>query len=400
MFSPSSHTPTSGLVLIGTGPSALLLAGELVRGGVDVTLVGPDSAAGFAPTYAMYADEVEGTVLEDAVLARWDAVELHTREGVRRLAEPYVRLDSRRAAAHLYKACASCDFITARVTGVSWGDDAFVVSLDTGAQLTAHRVVDASGHRPVSVRRAAGQLHQVALGGTLAGQHGLTTPVLMDFRGSSSDATFLYALPITPEQLFVEETVLLTAEAPSWSALERGLRRRLQSMGLTGELSIEEHCTIAMDAGLPDLAQPVVGFGAAASLVHPATGYQLAASARLAPPLAAALIDSWNLPISEAAARCWQVLWPSRRRRVRELQLFGARFLATLDRSEQSAFFDAFFSLPPALARAYLSSDPTVAQVSSAMWRVFVQLPADLRWRLARRGAVHPMPIIRPLFGV
>ena len=127
-------------------------------------------------------------------------------------------------------------------------------------------------------------------------------PKFMDFSGPEN-GTFLYALPVSDAELFVEETSLVTAESPDWTVLERRLRDRLNRLGLVGELDVHERCVIPMDASLPDFATEGISFGAAAAMVHPATGYQLGASLSLAAPFAEALTATLERPAQEARQR-------------------------------------------------------------------------------------------------
>ena len=67
-----------------------------------------------------------------------------------------------------------------------------------------------------------------------------------------------------------------------------------------------------MNVPLPDLTQRVVGFGGAASMVHPASGYLIASVLRRAPELASAVAQVLGrdaLP-EEGAAAAWRALWP------------------------------------------------------------------------------------------
>lgn len=61
----------------------------------------------------------------------------------------------------------------------------------------------------------------------------------------------------------------------------------------------------------------VTAFGAAANLVHPATGYSIARSLREAPGLARemATILRRRLPARQTARLVWTALWPAEKRR-------------------------------------------------------------------------------------
>lgn len=79
----------------------------------------------------------------------------------------------------------------------------------------------------------------------------------------------------------------------------------------------EEWSYIPVGGPLPLASQTVTAFGAAANLVHPATGYSIARSLREAPDLAASMaaILRRRLPVQETAEAVWNSLWPAEKRR-------------------------------------------------------------------------------------
>lgn len=68
---------------------------------------------------------------------------------------------------------------------------------------------------------------------------------------------------------------------------------------------------------MPRGDQAVTAFGAAANLVHPATGYSIARMLTESPMLAAAIVDTLGReqPLGESAAAVWEALWPMEKRR-------------------------------------------------------------------------------------
>lgn len=89
----------------------------------------------------------------------------------------------------------------------------------------------------------------------------------------------------------------------------------------------EEYSYIPVGGPMPRGDQAVTAFGAAANLVHPATGYSitrmLTESAPLADAVAAALAR--GRPLGESAAEVWEALWPlEKRRQVRRFKLDDA----------------------------------------------------------------------------
>jgi lycopene beta-cyclase len=126
----------------------------------------------------------------------------------------------------------------------------------------------------------------------------------------------------------------------------------------------------------------VVATGAAAGLIHPATGYSVAAGLRVAPLLARALrraADSGLDPGGLARAG-WDAVWPPDRRRARRLERYGLDRLMVLGGDGTRSFVDAFFSQPADRWASYLSGVASSAQVARTMAGVFRSSP----WRVRR----------------
>ena len=73
-----------------------------------------------------------------------------------------------------------------------------------------------------------------------------------------------------------------------------------------------------MGGPLPSGDQTLTAFGAAANLVHPATGYSIARSLREAPAFAgdvARLLQRKSNNVDRRAESVWQALWPQEKRR-------------------------------------------------------------------------------------
>lgn len=203
--------------------------------------------------------------------------------------------------------------------------------------------------------------------------------------------SFLYAMPLGGQRVFLEETCLVAKPALPFQTLKRRLERRCAALGLEvgwgqwgayvckggrgagrqwfGECSApdthvlrqprasvratsiqcrawgvdlgsdipphplpclatlpwlqikevheEEWSYIPVGGPLPLADQPITAFGAAASLVHPATGYSLARSLREAKGVAAATAAALGSADSQrsVASRVWDALWSQERRK-------------------------------------------------------------------------------------
>ena len=78
----------------------------------------------------------------------------------------------------------------------------------------------------------------------------------------------------------------------------------------------EEWSYIPVGGPLPVNDQSVTAFGAAASLIHPATGFSVSRSFREAPQVADEIqaVLKEDLPVAAAAKRVWERLWDDDKR--------------------------------------------------------------------------------------
>ena len=105
--------------------------------------------------------------------------------------------------------------------------------------------------------------------------------------------TFLYAMPFSPTEVFLEETSLVARPAVGFDELRERLERRLEHLEIKVEKIHEvERCLIPMGGALPRLPQRTVGIGGAAGMVHPSTGYMVARALGAAPGLGDAIVDA------------------------------------------------------------------------------------------------------------
>lgn len=202
-----------------------------------------------------------------------------------------------------------------------------------------------------------------------------------DRRLSEVRPTFLYVFPSSKTRVFLEETSVIAPEPVPFEELKRRLYLRLDKLGIQVVKIYEvEESLIPMGGSVPDLNQRVVGFGGAACLVHPATGYMIARTMQRARDVADAIADGMKReqiaeknrigrsryngkPVGKSsfgdmdrvAKSVWSKIWSLSERRQRDFLTFGADLLAGLTMEESRLFFRAFFKLPQDLWSGFLS---------------------------------------------
>lgn len=362
------------VVVVGLGPAGRATAAACAAAGSSVLALDPAAHRPWTATYGAWSDELAPGV---PVAVRIDRPVVWTTHH-QVLARAYSVLDT--AALQHGLTLDGVDVRTVRVRALS----AHRVLCSDGRSILARLVLDARG------APAAGRTQQTAVGVVLPRER--AAPVLqdaaalfMDWRpqhgaGPGAAPSFLYALPLDAERVLLEETCLAGRPGIGLAELRRRLERRLAWHGvhLHGAEPVER-VRFALDTPLPRAewlgrVPAVPRLGAAAALVHPATGYSVATSLRLAPAVAAAAMQP------DPARAVQQVLWPVPARVVHSLRLRGLHVLLGLAPQQVPEFFAAFLALPVHHQRAYLSSRDDPAAVAAAM----TALLPNVSWALRR----------------
>ncbi|CAM6125607.1 unnamed protein product [Calypogeia fissa] len=417
------------LIVIGCGPAGLSLAAEVAKQGLSVGLVGPDLP--FTNNYGVWEDEFAALGLENCIGQTWkDSAMYFESDTPLLIGRAYGRVDRHLLREELLKRCAEAgvQYLDSEVERISDSNDlGSSVMCDNGAILSCRLVAVASG-------AAAGKFLRYEPGGpgvTVQTAYGIEVDVenfnydpevmmFMDYRDYKGWGTencpdaeefrevpsFLYAMPVSSSRVFFEETCLAARPTMSFNLLKERLLIRLEKMGIKVlHIHEEEWSYIPVGATLPDTTQQHLGFGAAASMVHPATGYSVVRSLSEAPAYAAAIAaalrsGSRGVPESQerqdpkaAALAAWDALWPQERKRQRAFFLFGLELILQLDLEGIREFFATFFDLPEWLWKGFLAAKLTSLDLVWFSVITFVVAPNNLRYRLVSHLLSDPSGI-------
>ena len=400
------------MLVLGGGPAALCMASELKQRGVAVQGLAPKPVDSPWPnTYGIWAEELKALQLDHLLEHRWsDTVSYFGAGG----SSEQDQLTSHGIDYGLFDRAAFQEHCLKRAEGVTWlegkaervesGSDITTVFCGSGTTLQARLVLDASGsgspyirrpdHGPVAGQAAYGVVGRFSGNPIEAGRF-----VLMDYRCDHLTAsqrneppTFLYAMDLGGGLFFLEETSLAHAPGVSYDVLKQRLDQRLKHREVrVTEVIHEEFCLFPMNLPLPDRDQPVLAFGGAASMVHPASGYMVGALLRrgpgLAEALAKALAEQPALGSAALARRGWNELWPTELVLRHQLYQFGLGRLMGFNEALLRRHFATFFTLPQHEWFGFLTNTLPLPRLMVVMLRLFALSP----WQL-RRGLVFGAP--------
>ena len=385
------------VLVAGGGPAGWAVAAACARLGLHTELMDPVPDRPWRATYGSWRAELPDDA-EAAVAATGHGEAIGT--SGHRLGWEYVVLNN--SALRDRFAAAPVKVVKGRVRDAH--PDSAGVSVDVnGSRLRTAVLLDATGAaRSVlgaPLRRAAAEQTAVGVVVDADAAAAVVTPgnaLFMDWRphhGEPGWPTFLYAIPVAPGRVLLEETSLARRPGLGLGVLRRRLHARLAYHRIAVPAGDEERVRIPVDRPLPAASawrRPVVPFGAASPLVHPATGYSVAAALQLAPRLATAVRDALQRGGSaDAGAAAWRAVWSPAALAVHTLRRRSLESLLRFPPELVPQFFDVFFALPQRHRWAYLTGREDVTGSAAAMGALFTASPWWLRKRLVV-GALDP----------
>ncbi|TYJ32417.1 hypothetical protein E1A91_A05G033500v1 [Gossypium mustelinum] len=408
------------LVVIGCGPAGLALAAESAKLGLNVGLIGPDLP--FTNNYGVWEDEFKDLGLERCIEHVWrDTIVYLDDDKPIMIGRAYGRVSRYLLHEELLRRCIESGvmYLNSKVeTIVEATDGRNLVVCEHNRVVPCWLATVASG-------AASGKLLQYEVGGprvSVQTAYGFEVEVennpydpslmvFMDYRDYAKQEvqsleaqypTFLYAMPMSSTRVFFEETCLASKDAMPFDLLKKKLMSRLETMGIRIlKVYEEEWSYIPVGGSLPNTEQKNLAFGAAASMVHPATGYSVVRSLSEAPNYASVIANilkkdnsnglltsernNWNISM-----QAWNTLWPQERKRQRSFFLFGLALILQLDIEGIRTFFHTFFRLPSWMWQGFLGSTLSSADLILFAFYMFVIAPNDMRMSLVRHLISDP----------
>jgi lycopene beta-cyclase len=357
------------------GLSALALATR--RPELRVGLVEPGARIGGNHLWSFFDSDVaadDHCLVEPLIGHRWDGYEVCFPAHRRTLDQAYRTIESEALDTAVRAALPAERIIRAATVAL----DARSAILDDGRTVTATAVLDARGGKAQGLdlgwQKFVGQLLRIPQG------HGLRHPIVMDAAVDQTDGyRFVYCLPFSPTELFVEDTYYTDGKELDLEALrdrigdyaaERGWQVAERTREETGQLPV-------LTGGDFDFfwpgADPVARAGARGGFFHPLTSYSLPDAVRFASWLADELpLDDLARATRRRAQRHW--------RRSAFDRLLARMLFRAADPPERYRVLQRFYRLPARLIARFYAGKSTVLDRA----RILAGRPPVSIWRAAR----------------
>ena len=391
------------IIILGSGPAALCLAAELANQDLNIKCISTKSPYDkWSNTYGIWASELEELGLESLLSHRWSATVSFFGNGLDKNGNlptdhkyDYGLIDREAFQEALLKKCKDISWVNDKAIEIYTINKISQVVCESGLKLKSRLVIDASGHkskfikRPLS-KRVAQQAAYGVVGKFSSPPVHKNQFVLMDYRSDhlsknelSESPSFLYAMDLGNDVFFVEETSLASYPALSFDYLKNRLVNRLKNRGIAIETIIhEENCLFPMNLPLPLRNQPILAFGGAASMVHPASGYMVGSLLRRAPMLAKQLkiyLQDPSLTSVQLAQKGWKILWPNELIQRHKLYQYGLKRLMSFDEKMLRSFFLNFFQLSTNEWAGFLTNTLPLPKLIYVMSKMFIKSPLNIK---------------------
>ena len=348
--------PPPSFIIVGGGLAGGLCALALARHRPDLalSLVEPGETIGGNHLWSFFDADVssEGSVLVDPLVAhRWPGYSVRFPAHARRLAEGYNSIESERLDTSVRAVLPDTAIIRASATALTPTS----VTLDDGRTLTADAVLDTSGFSAAPEGLACGwqkffgELLDIPAG------HGLAEPIVMDATVEQAEGyRFVYCLPFSPTQLFVEDTYYRDTpelDRPRLAALIADYAAA-QGWHVTNRSRAESGVLPVVFGGDFDhfwpISDTVARGGVRGGLFHPLTSYSLPDAVRFALWLAT------DAPLDSTLGRATRTIARARWKRGAFDRLLARMLLRAADPPDRYRVLERFYRLPaPLIARFY-----------------------------------------------
>ncbi len=314
------------IILVGGGLANGLIALRLrqQRPALRVLLLEADSQPGGNHTWSFHEGDItpdQHRWIAPLVAHRWQGYDVRFPRLNRTLAGEYLSITSARFAAVLKETLGESLQTDAAVTDIT----PETVTLADGTRFWASAVIDGRGYTPDKHLNTGSQSF-LGQQWRLRQPHGLTRPILMDATVNQQGGyRFVYTLPISANELLIEDTHYIDAARLHLSATRQNIADYARQQGWYLESLVREeqgHLPIMLAGDFPAYwqardKQPCSGLRA--GLFHATTGYSL--------PHAVALADAIAGSTEFSAAAVFSVI-----HRYALHQWHAQRFFRTLNR--------------------------------------------------------------------
>jgi lycopene beta-cyclase len=349
-------------IILGGGLAGGLavLALRAARPDLNILLVEP-GAIGGNHLWSFFDRDVapyEAALVDSLIVYRWPNYDVRFPAHRRRLSQGYRTIESERLDQAVRAALPADRILTARAVSASPTS----ATLESGETLLAGGVLDTRGLGAAPTGLACGWQKFCGHTLTIAAGHGLKRPIVMDATVDQADGyRFVYCLPFSPTEVFVEDTYYSETPDIDPSQLTNRIAAYAKQQGWDVSATAREESGVLpvimggdFDAFWP-ASDRVARGGVRAGLFHPLTSYSLPDAVRFAGWLAR------DAPLDASLGSATRALAKLHWQRGRFDRLLARMLFRAADPPERYRVLQRFYRLPEPLIGRFYAGQSTLA---------------------------------------
>jgi lycopene beta-cyclase len=351
------------LLILGGGLAGSLIALALAekRPELSVCIVEAGAVLGGNHIWSFFDSDVADEdcwLIEPLIAHHWDSHEVRFPAHSRVIGDGYNSIESELLDARVRAVLPAVRIIQGEVVDAS----PTAVTLADGRTLAARHVIDARGPGDLATlklgyQKFVGQLLNVPAG------HGLTRPIIMDATVDQADGyRFVYCLPFSPTQVFVEDTYYTNGPELEVTALTARIAAYASAQGWAATPANRVETGVLpiimggdLDAYWESTGADIAKAGARGAFFQPMTSYSLPDAVQLAVAMPD-LIDQPGLSFGLALRARAHAHW----RRGGYYRMLGIMLFRAAAPDQRYRIFERFYKLNPALISRFYAGQSTV----------------------------------------
>jgi lycopene beta-cyclase len=351
-------------LLVGGGLAGCLLALALFqrRPKARVGLVEKQAKLGGNHLWCFHAGDVDDAaeLVRPLVAQRWPAYEVRFPDLHRTLDEPYAAVPSQRLDQVVRAAFSEREHAQLILGETARRVTARHVELVSGRTLSADVVIESRGPEAFAAAPGTGFQKFIGLELEVRPPSTLQTPRLMDALVPQKDGfRFMYALPLAPDRVLLEDTYFSDSAELRPEELEREIMAYAEGLGLqVVAVRRRESGLLPLPISAPPLKEPEPDApllaGYQGGWFHPVTGYSFPLALRLACAVA-------DAEPSELRTRVWPALLRRQRSQLRFAVVLNRMLFTAFASDQRYRAIERFYRLPVASIRRFYALDLTAS---------------------------------------
>lgn len=343
------------ITIIGSGPSSLLTLVYLKKNYPELNLcLISDDIKTFHCTYCVFMSQIENTWIYDLIdknelFKKIIKLEINCYNKRLSIPDKYGMINNQNLFDLINNYMKDVDIINSKVNFIeSVKDNKLIYFRYNNIQQSVKSkfIIEGIGfQKPLGLKYQFNNhfYKQVFVGYKIRVKHDFHQGILLDWQDYYDNfdlKSFCYILPLSKNELFMEETILLTDKLENiyYEILENRLRNRINEITSNYQIMFKEKNTIPINTSIPKFNSLSFGIGQVGNMINMMSGYTLGYTIYHIPEFCKLIVEN-----NFNTKKVYQNYWNLKRRNIFRINYAGIEMMNSLSQKELADFQYHYF---------------------------------------------------------